>query len=55
MTPEENEAFQILYGLGIFKGVGDNRMDPQGLTTRAQLAALLNRVHEFIGPLGEGE
>ena len=48
MSAEENEAFQILYSLGIFGGVGGNRMDPQGLTNRAQLSALLYRINEKI-------
>ncbi len=48
MTPQENEAFQVLYKYGIFKGVGDNRMDVRGNTSRAQLAALMHRIKEFI-------
>ena len=48
MTPEQNEAYQVLYKYGIFKGVGNNRMDVYGNTSRAQLAALMHRVKEFI-------
>lgn len=48
MTEAENDAFQVLYHFGIFKGVGDYRMDPQGFTTRAQLAALLHRLSVFV-------
>jgi hypothetical protein len=53
MAPEENSAFQILHKLGIFKGHGDLRMDPQGSTTRAQFAALLQRVASLVGYAGE--
>ncbi|MCL2684601.1 MAG: S-layer homology domain-containing protein, partial [Synergistaceae bacterium] len=48
MSTEENEAFQILYSLGIFTGIGENKMDPQGITSRAQLAALLYRVNGVL-------
>ncbi len=48
MTEEENAAFQVLYQFGIFKGIGEYRMDPQGSTTRAQLAALLHRLSVFV-------
>ena len=41
MTPEENEAFQILYQFGVFKGIGNYTMDVAGSTTRAQFAVLL--------------
>jgi len=44
MTAEENRAFQVLHYYGIFNGVGNNYMDPDGDTTRAQLAALLHRL-----------
>lgn len=47
MTKEENDAFQVLYRFGIFKGIGDYYMDPQGSTTRAQLAVLLHRLSVF--------
>lgn len=48
MSEEENAAFQVLYQFGIFKGVGEYRMDPLGSTTRAQLAALTHRLSVFI-------
>ena len=48
MTQEENDAFQVLYQFGIFKGVGNYYMDPQGSTTRAQLAVLLHRLSVFV-------
>lgn len=47
MTQEENDAFQVLYQFGIFKGTGNYFMDPQGSTTRAQLAVLLHRLSVF--------
>ena len=48
MTPQENDAFQVLYKYGIFKGVGNNTMDVRSSTSRAQLAALMHRVKNFI-------
>jgi len=46
MSEQGKEAFQILYKMGVFKGVGNNRMDPNGTTTRAQFAALLHRLSD---------
>jgi|GEM_PF-2627656 len=46
MSEQGKEAFQILYKMGVFKGVGANRMDPNGTTTRAQFAALLHRLSD---------
>ena len=48
MTPEENDALQILYRLGIFNGTGNRVMNPRGHTTRAHLVALLHRMDTFI-------
>ncbi len=48
MTVEENAAFQVLYALGIFQGNEDNTINPQGATTRAELAALLHRVGNVL-------
>ena len=48
MTAEENEAFQVLYQFGIFKGIGNYTMDVSGATTRAQLAVLMHRVSVFV-------
>jgi predicted amidohydrolase YtcJ len=36
-------AIQTLYNAGIINGVGENRIDPKGQATRAQVAAILNR------------
>lgn len=44
MNEEDTKVFQILYHLGIFKGKGGKVMDPDGSTTRAELAALLHRL-----------
>ena len=48
MTQEENDAFQVLYQFGIFKGIGNYTMDSDGITTRAQLAVLLHRLSVFV-------
>ena len=48
MSQEGSEAFQILYQLGIFKGIGNGYMDPTGLTSRAQFAALIHRMSALI-------
>lgn len=45
MTQAQNDAFQVLYSKGIFKGVGDLRMDPVGSTSRCEFAALVNRLN----------
>ncbi len=41
-------AVQTLYKLGIFKGKGNNTIDPLGNTTRAEFAALIHRVHTLL-------
>lgn len=49
MTEEEQQAFQILYQLGIFRGKDkDLTMDAQGSTTRAELATLLHRIDTML-------
>lgn len=48
MSADVLEAFQVLYHCGIFKGVGEYRMDPNGVTTRAQFAALIHRASVFV-------
>lgn len=52
MNADELKAFQILVKLGIIKGKGNNTMDPAGATTRAELAALLHRVSDFVTASG---
>ncbi len=48
MTDEEAAAFRVLYARGVFYGVGGNRMEPAGTTTRSQFAALLNRISDVL-------
>lgn len=42
------EALQILQNIGIFRGTGNNMVEPQRQTSRAELAALLYRIDRFI-------
>lgn len=42
------EAFAWAVGNGIISGVGNNRLDPKGLATRAQCAAILERTDKYI-------
>ena len=42
------ESLHKLYTLGIFKGVGENYIDPSNFTTRAEFAALMHRVSDYI-------
>ena len=42
------EPLQALFKLGIFKGAGDNAIEPKRAASRAELAALLHRVDAFI-------
>ena len=35
--------------IGIIKGVGNGKFDPNGTLTRAQIAAIINRVAVFLG------
>lgn len=48
MSQEVNDAFQVLYNYGVFRGVGNNYMDPAGYITRAQFSALLHRLSAKI-------
>ncbi len=48
MSQEANNAFQVLYRYGVFRGVGNYYMDPEGKTTRAQFAALIHRMSDSI-------
>lgn len=48
MSKEANDAFQVLYHYGIFKGVGNLYMDPLGVTTRGQFSALIHRMNALI-------
>lgn len=48
MSQEANDAFQVLYRDGIFKGVSNLRMEPRGITTRGQFSALIHRMNALI-------
>ena len=48
MTAEEENAFQCLRRAGIFYGNGKNDMRPASATTRAHLAALLQRITGYM-------
>lgn len=48
MSQEANDAFQVLYRYGIFKGIGNLYMDPCGITTRGQFSALIHRMNALI-------
>ena len=48
MSQEVNDAFQVLYHYGIFRGIGNYYMDPLGITTRGQFAALIHRMSTVI-------
>ena len=49
MLPQEEEAFQYLYSIGVFTGTNKLQMTPRGHLTRAQLAALIHRLYSFMG------
>ena len=48
MTAEEENSFQCLRRAGIFYGNGKNDMRPASATTRAHLAALLQRITTYM-------
>ena len=48
MTADEENAFQCLRRAGIFYGNGKNDMRPASATTRAHLAALLQRITGYM-------
>ena len=48
MSPEANDAFQVLRHYGIFRGFGNNVMGPNETTSRAQFAALIHRMFVLI-------
>jgi len=51
MSPEALGAFKLLNTLGIMNGKGNGMMDPLGVTTRAELAAILHRTNVYINAL----
>lgn len=48
MGEADLEAFQILRSMDIFRGVGNDRMDPNGTTTRAEFATLIHRIQTTV-------
>jgi len=48
MTPEEEEAFRVLYKFGITAGVGAMKMDASGIVTRSQFAAMLSKISDCV-------
>lgn len=48
ISDEAMKAMQILFKLEIFKGRGNNVIDPVSNTTRAEFAALIHRVENFL-------
>lgn len=48
ISEKAKESLQKLYKLGIFKGRGDNVIDPESFTTRAEFAALTHRISDFL-------
>lgn len=48
MTAEELKIFRLFYELGIVHGRDDGAMDPRGVSTRAELAAILHRIEEHM-------
>ena len=48
ISEQARESMHTLYTLGIFKGIGENYMDPASFTTRAEFAALMHRVSDYI-------
>ena len=48
-TDTTDQAVLAANALGIIYGVGDSRFDPNGTLTRAQVAAVVNRVARLLG------
>lgn len=50
-TFTDTDNYDVLQAtaLGIIKGVGDNKFDPYGTLTRAQIAAIINRTANLLG------
>jgi len=53
-TDTTDHAVLAANALGIIKGVGDNKFDPNGIITRAQIAVIINRVARTLGEDTEG-
>ena len=50
----DNENVLAMNALGIINGVGDGKFGPEGTLTRAQIAAILNRIARVLGVDTEG-
>ena len=48
MSDAGQNAFRVLYYYGIFKGVGNNMMNPTGVFSRAELATLVHKISDFL-------
>ena len=55
MTAEEFTVFQFLYKLGLVYGTDDGAMAPRRVSTRAELAAILHRIEEYVHEAEENE
>ena len=48
-APWAREAMEWAVGAGLFRGNADGSLNPQGSATRAEVAALLQRLAEMTG------
>lgn len=53
-TDTNDKAVLAANALGIIQGIGDNKFDPNGTFTRAQIAAIINRIARVLGVETEG-
>ena len=53
-TDTTDKAVLAANALGIINGVAEGRFDPDGTLTRAQIAAIINRVARVMGVDTEG-
>lgn len=53
-TDTNDKAVLEANALGIINGVGNNKYDPDGTFTRAQIAAIINRIARVLGVETEG-
>ncbi len=47
IAPEAMDAIQVLYKNGILSGKGGNNIDPKGIMSKAEFAAVIHRVNYF--------
>jgi len=48
-TDTNDKAVLAANALGIIQGIGNNKFDPDGTFTRAQIAAIINRIARVLG------